>query len=309
MRDSLLSLRSLRSLPEAIRLRTPLASFSPRWGWILYTLVCCCLFVLLTFPTDLLVQRTVASATRGLPMRIQYSQGELTWWGACVFRDVAIENLSPGFPALKLVRLRVHPSLLGLLIGRSFPLTFSADLYEGTASGTIARGTEGLTIQLSVRRVALGSLPLPLPWGQGSIVGSLTGDGDFHGNFSDLRSLRGTFTLDLTGGALRGGATAGFPIPPLAAVQSHLRAALKAERLEIADLSLNADGVEAHLQGTVVLGTPLARSGLDLQLVAKTSGTLPSSLTMLLSFIPASPGMPGERRASITGALAAPIVR
>ena len=309
IRGSLFSLRLLRPIPEAGHLRAYLPAFSSRLGWILYTLACCCFFIVLTFPTDLLIQRTLAISTRGLPMRIRYLQGEFTWRGACVLRDVVIEGLTPNLPTLKVARLSVQPSLLGLLVGRFFPLAFSADLYDGTVSGTVVSASGRMNTQLAVRHLALGLLPLPPSWGRGGITGSLTGDGDFKGDFSDLLTLRGTLTLNLAGGSLRSGSIAGFPAPSLQAVQSGLHATLNAGRIEITDFSLSADGVEAHLQGAVVLGTPLARSGLDLQLTAKTMGTPPPSLTILLSLLPASPGVPGERRASISGALATPVVR
>jgi hypothetical protein len=46
-----------------------------------------------------------------------------------------------------------------------------------------------------------------------------------------------------------------------------------------------------------------------LQMTAKTLGTTSSPLTVLISLLPATPDASGVRRASISGSLAAPILR
>jgi type II secretion system protein N len=124
-----------------------------------------------------------------------------------------------------------------------------------------------------------------------------------------MHTLQGNFTISLTDGALRAGALNGFPIPALQAAQAHLRASLAAGRLEIAELELTADGVEASLQGVINLRTPIGRSGLELQLIAKSTGSPSPAVKTLLALLPASPSTPGERRASISGSLAAPVMR
>ncbi|MBI3801165.1 MAG: hypothetical protein HY268_29865, partial [Deltaproteobacteria bacterium] len=113
----------------------------------------------------------------------------------------------------------------------------------------------------------------------------------------------------LTNGVLRAGALNGFPLPALQTVQGHLRASLAAGRLEIAELEFSADGVEVSLQGGIILRTPVARSGLELQLTVNTRGSPPPALKTFLSLLPVSQGAAGERRASITGTFVAPVVR
>jgi len=166
-----------------------------------------------------------------------------------------------------------------------------------------------MSAQFALRHLALEQLVLPAPWGQGRVGGSVTADGDFLGNPADLSSLQGTFTVTLTDGVLRAGAVNGFPIPAVQTVRLQLRASLAAGRLEISELRLSADGVEASLRGGVTLRTPIARSGLDLQLTTSTTSSPPPALRTLLSLLPASQTIPGERRASIAGSLAAPVVR
>jgi len=282
---------------------------SARFGWVLYTLVCFGVFLFLTFPADILLQRVIVSATRGTPLRVRYTQGELSWRGAGVVRDVTIEQMDTNFPAFKLNRLTVQPSWLGLLFGRPLPLAFQAELYGGTISGTIDQSTDGLKTNLAVQRLNLALLPLPLPGKTGGLKGLLTGSGDVNGDLSQLFSLKGTLELNLSDGSLQAGALGKLPVPPFQSLNGKLRTVMRDGRLNISDLTLTGDGIETRVQGTVTLSTPWPRSGLDLQLTAKTIGSPPPPLVALLSLLPVSPNMPGERRATIGGSLAAPLMR
>jgi type II secretion system protein N len=290
-------------------LRRWLPAFARRFGWWLYTLVCFAAFLFLTFPLDILLQRAIATATQETPLRIRYAQGELTWRGTGIVHDVTIEQTEANLPALKLNRLTVQPSWLGLIFGRPFPLTFQANLYGGTIEGTVAQQTEGLKTHLTVQHLNLSLLPVLPPGKPGGLKGFLTGSADLSGDFSQLFTLKGVVTLNLSEGALQAGALGTVPVPSLQSVQGTLQTAIRDGRLNVSDLTLTGDGIEAHLQGTLTLTTPLPRSGLDLQLTTKTVGTPSPTLALLTSLLPASPNTPGERRATISGSFANPVMR
>src|SRR5262249_24196597 len=193
--------------------------------------------------------------------------------------------------------------------GRPWAVTFQAEGYNGTCEGTLRQVVGGLSAQFALRHLALEQLALPAPWGQGRISGRVTADGDFSGNPADLYSLQRTFLATLTDGVLRAAPVDGFPVPAGRAVQVGLRASRPAGGVEISELRFTADGVEASLRGGVTLRTPVARSGLDLQLTAVTTSSLPPAWKTLFSLLPGPQGPAGERRASIAGSVAAPVVR
>jgi type II secretion system protein N len=320
LQSALGSLRSLRpSWPATLsagvfgRLggfagRLPL--LSPRTGWLLYTAACFVFFVVLTFPAEVLLHRLIASVPREAGVHARYVEGNCAWLEGCILRDLTLEGPFLRGTTVQLSRLTLRPSLWGLFVGgQPWPLAFNTEGYNGTCSGTLRQVIGGMSTQFALRHLALEQLVLPTPWGQGRVGGSVTVDGDFSGNPADLYSLQGTVMATLTDGILRAGTLNGFPIPALQTVQIHLRASLAAGRLEISELRLSADGVEASLQGGVTLRTPMARSGLDLQLTTSTTSSPPPALGALLSLLPASQTIPGERRASISGSLAAPVVR
>jgi type II secretion system protein N len=314
------SLRSLRPLWAANsevdvfgrlgRLGGRLPVLSSRTSWLLYTLTCFVFFVVLTFPSGVLLQRLVTSVPRESGVRARYVEGDCTWLEGCVLRDLTLESPLFGGSAVQLSRLTLHPSWWGLVFGgQPWPLGFNADGYNGTFSGTMRQVVGGMSGQLALRHLALDQLLLPAPWGSGRIAGSMTADGDFLGNSADLYSLQGTLTVTLTDGVLRAGTVSGFPVPALQTVQAQLRASLAAGRLEISELQLSADGVEVSLQGGITLRTPITRSGLDLQLTTKFTGSPPPALKTILSLLPAFQTASGERRAVISGSLAAPVVQ
>jgi type II secretion system protein N len=294
-------------LEPAWRRWTP--SFSVRFGWGLYTAICFAIFLFLTLPADILLQRVIITTTRGTPLHVRYELGELTWSGAVVMRDMTIEQRETNLPALKVTRLVVRPSWLSLLFGQLFPLTFQADLYGGAINGMVEQGQKGCKVTLTAQHLNLALLPIPTTGQPGGLKGLLTGNGELSGDLSQIFSLQGALELNVSEGSLQAGALGKLPVPPLQSMHGNLRANIRDGRVNIADFTLAGDGVEVRTQGTLTLSTPLPYSGLELQLAAKTVGSPPPTLTALLSLLPASPHTPGERRAMISGSLAAPVMR
>lgn len=289
------------------RLRAQVSA-CPAWiGWFLYTVVCFGLFVVLTFPFDLLLQRVIVALNQDSPIRVRYAHGEWTWDQGWVLHDLVVQGPATSLATLRLSRLTLQPTLTGLLSNQPFPLTFSAEVFGGTVKGTLRRNASGFAAEFALHQLALDRWPFLVSWGQ--VAGHVSAEGRFQGNPADLTSVHGTVSVTLTNGALQAGTIARYPLPTLQTVHGHLRATLTGGRLEIADLELTADGVRASVHGGVVLRTPLTRSILDLQLTAQITGSPPRSLTALLSLLPAAAGTKDERRASITGFLAAPVVR
>lgn len=293
------------------RLPSRLFHVLARSGWVLYTLACFFLFLCLTFPSDLLLQRVVAALSTESAVRIRYATGDLRWWGGLEFNEVTLAAPASGVPSLHASRVIVTLPVSGVLRGSLSPLTFRAHLAGGTVDGVVRKDGERFGLRFEVHHLALERWSLPSSWEQGHVAGQVTADGELEGSWSSLPSLRGSLQATLSDGLLRTGSIPGVPIPAvqLQSLDARLRATLADGRVEIAELVLNTDGVEVTVQGTVVLRTPWERSGLDLQVATKVTGSPPPALTTLLSLLPTSPHSPYERRAVISGSVAAPLVR
>src|SRR5262249_18707025 len=120
---------------------------------------------------------------------------------------------------------------------------------------------------------------------------------------------QGNLIVSLVEGSLRPSTVGKAPLPAVQSAQASGRATVANGRVEVSELVVNADGIEARLQGTISLRTPLEWSALDLQLTTRTTGTPPSALASLVSLLPAVSGGQGERRGTITGTFAAPVMR
>lgn len=295
------------AVAESLRAQLRLPSRLTPFLWILYSLVSFVVFFLLTFPMELVLQRAIASIEQTASLRVRYKTGQWTWSRGWSLEDIAIDT--PATASVQLTRLTLQPSLIGLLYGQLFPLTLSARLYGGAAHGTLAQTGDMVDIRFTLDELALAQLPLPDPWSQGQFAGNLTLNGVLHGEGKDLNAWSGSLTATLTEGSVKAGKLAAFPIPAIQAMRAHAQTRLKNGQVEIADLTLETDGVTARLQGAIILRFPLKWSSLDVQLTTQTLGSPPPPLAMLVSLLPTVPGTAGERRATITGTFAAPVMR
>ena len=241
-------------------------------------------------------------------LRLRYSSGQWTWRQGWTLDDLSIQRATMVEP-LRFSSLALHPSFFGLLHGQPFPLTFSAQLYGGVASGTIQQEEERFALQFTLDHLALAQAPFPAQWGRERFSGNLALSGAVQGASVDPTSWSGSVLASLTDGAVKGGTVAKVSVPELRTAQAHAQAMLQNGRIEINSLTLEADGIAAQLQGTITLRQPLDRSVLDLRLTAHTVGSPPPQLAMLISLLPAVPGSSTERLATITGTFAAPVMR
>jgi type II secretion system protein N len=278
-----------------------------RLPWISYGLVSFVFFLLLTFPTDLLLRQVVASIEQTASLRIRYKTEQWTWGRGWILDDITLDKTAAA--PIQLARLTLRPALFRLLYGQPFPLTFTARLYGGDVQGTLQQTGSIFVIRFTLDQLSLAQWPFPDPWGPGRVSGNLTLNSVLQGERTDLNSWSGSLSATIAEGSLRAGNVGGFPIPALQTAQAQAQATLKDGRIEVSDFTLAADGVTAQLQGTITSRFPLEWSVLDLRLTTQTTGSPPPPLAMLVSLLPAVPGSQGERRAAITGTFAAPVMR
>ena len=314
----------LRSLPQLSLVHSAFArtvpwtaiervwSRLPQWkpvfgGWGLYTAVCFLVFLVTTFPSDMLIQRVVWSLTHETPTRVQYESGKLSWLGMLTFHGLEVEDLTlPKVAPIRFTTLALQPSLLGLLSGQPFPLDVQATLYGGTLSALVKGESEIAGARFDLRQLALERIPFPEPWGHGRLIGRLSTEGKFEGDVNQLHTLQGELGLEISDGELQAGTLNGFRLPALNDVSLRGEVSLTNSQLKLHALALNTSGAEAHLSGSITLRQPIERSLLHLQLVAEKTGSPPPALVTLIAMMPASKTSPDKRQMSIAGTLARP---
>lgn len=278
----------------------------PGWlGWSAYTLGCFVICVVWTFPTEVILDRAVVSLAHKTDVHVDYRYGNLAWPGQAVLHEVAVTSPSwLALPSLQLSRLAVRPSLVGLLHNSPVPLRLEVNGYGGEGWATIDQAADGMVLEFVLRQLELARLPLPA--GESPLSGQLTAEGTVEGELQDLLSLSGPVSIQLTDGAAPEIALQGMRLPSLKTLAAELRAELSQGQVVVQTARLRTDGVEAHLQGSIRLRTPLSRSRLELELQVKKTGTPPPVLASLISLLP---GSAAGGRTSITGVLGAPHIR
>ena len=284
----------------------------PGWlGWSGYTLGCFVIFLLWTFPTEVILGRVAVSLVHKAGVHVDYRHGTLAWPGQVVLREVVMTRpMWAAAPQLQFSQLAVHPSLLGLFRDPPLPLRLEATGYGGEGWAAIDQTADGLSVEFVLRHLALERLPLPTSRGDTPVSGRLTARGTLQGNlqdFADFATLNGSVLTQITDGVVPESTVEGIRLPALQTLAATLEAEFFQGRAVVHTGKLITDGVEAHVQGSITLRTPLAQSRLDLEFHVKKTGTPPAALASLISLLPDSAGSGG--RASITGVLGAPQVR
>lgn len=226
------------------------------------------LFLLLTFPYDVLARRIEVEAGRS---GAEVSIGSLgpAGFGGVRARDVKV-HFAPAageaLPDLHFDKLEVRPDLFALLLRRT-SFGFALAGYGGTARGHAALSNDpkqpGLSsLRLDARDIDLQTLPLK------ELAGvEASGKLQLKADLSTLvpaQTSGGTVTLALDGGAVTGGTVEGFPVPKtaLGRVDGNLVVEKGIARLE-RTMARGGD-IDADVDGNVSLRPLLTLSQADL---------------------------------------------
>lgn len=223
------------------------------------------LFLMLTFPYDVLARRIEIEAQRG---GIDLTLGSLGPAGLGVrARDVKLRFASAeASPEIKLDRMDVSPDLLALLLRRT-SFGFAAAGYGGTARGHIALSNDpkqpGLSaLRIDARDVDLATLPLKEMAGV-EVAGKLQLKADL-ASLVPAETAGGSLSLSVDGASFNGGTVQGFPIPKTAL--GHVDGSVAVEKgvARIEKTSARGGDLDADVDGTVNLRPLLSLSQADL---------------------------------------------
>ncbi len=226
-------------------------------------------FLLVTFPYDVLARRIEVEAQRGGADLTIGSLGP-AGIGSVRARDVKLRfTPAPGadaLPELHLERMDVSPDLLALILRRT-SFGFAAQGYGGTARGHIAMSNDpkqpGLrALRIDARDIDLAALPL-------KDMAGVAASGKLQLN-ADLKSLvpaetaSGSLSLSLDGAQVSGGTVQGFPVPKTAL--GHVDGSLTVEKgvARIEKTSARGGDLDADVDGNVSLRPLLSLSQADL---------------------------------------------
>ncbi|MCK6556704.1 type II secretion system protein GspN [Candidatus Binatia bacterium] len=279
------------------------------WLYVAYTAVLFVVFLLMTFPHDMIMRRAL-DVVGGGGDGIQFTGARFAWHRGYELDGIRIDGPDgASAPLLEVSRFWVRPSLRALLRGNPYAASLQADLYGGRAEGTIDYTAGTLAGDLSWQAVEIGRYrTITALLQEGQVAGRLSGHVDFESRGNSIEAVQAGGDIVIDGAALSGVKVEGFTVPDLALKQVRLKFALRGGRLEVTELVANGD---ANVQGSgqVVLRQPIQDSALNLRATILPTATTPEAVKTLISLIPRPPGSKPDAPLTVTGTLIRPRVR
>jgi type II secretion system protein N len=237
--------------------------------WPAGAVVAFLLFLVLTFPYDVVARRIEMEAQRaGAEVTIgSAGAGGLT---SLLARDVRVRVVPASggepWPELRFERAVFSPDLLALVLQRT-SFSFSLRGYGGTARGHVALSSDPRLPGVSSFRIETSDLDvaaLPLRDFAGITA---TGKLRVSANLPDLlpaEAAHGNLNVALEGGALTGGTVFGFSLPRTALGRVDGNVTLEKGVARVEKTSARGGDIDADLDGTVNLRPLLSLSQADL---------------------------------------------
>jgi type II secretion system protein N len=302
------------------RLRLPRPGLSLEWLgelggrrtilYLGYTAILFIVFLLLTFPHELLIRRMLSSAGQG-PVAVEFTDASFAWFHGYEIRGMRIESAGADgqTPYLECSHLWVRPALSALVRGNPYDLLLYADLYGGTAQGELLMNGRSVNGSMQWNDLDLGRYrTLTALFDEGQLAGRVSGYFNFESRGAKLEAGQATGALTLEGVALTGVKVSGFPVPDVHLRQTKLRFAVRGGRLEVQEFHATGDA-DVEGSGNVTLREPLQDSVLNLRATIQQSLATPDAVKTLVGLIPRAPGAKPDSPIMITGTLGRPHTR
>jgi len=209
-------------------------------------------------------------------------------------------------PYLECNRFFVRPAFAELVRGNPYALAISAELYGGTAQGTVNFKGGNLAGDVEWRDISLGRYrTLTTLLDEGQLAGRLSGQLGFEARGPNFSAGQATGDLSVEGLSMSAAKISGYTVPDAKLNQTKVKFKVGSGRFEIVDLNATGDvGIQGS--GQIVLRDPLSESTLNLRATFLPSLATPDALKGALMLIPRQPGAKPDAPVSITGPLSRP---
>jgi type II secretion system protein N len=301
------------------RLRLPQVRVSLDWMgslvgrttllYVGYTAVLFVVFLLLTFPHDLLVRAALSRVNNG-PVAVDFGAVNFAWFKGYELTGMRLRPQTDGQPPyLECSRVWARPLLSALVRGNPYGLALQADLYGGVARGEVKR-TDGQVVgniewqDLHVDRYRTLTALLD----EGQLAGRVSGQFAFELSGRDWNAGQGSGEISVDGVGLTSAKIGGVTVPDLHLQKTKLKFVVRNGRFEIQEFNASGD-LTVQGSGHIVLRDPVQESVLNLKATILPTPTTPDALKAALALIPRAAGTKPDAPVTLTGTLARPRVR
>ncbi len=275
-------------------------------GYATWTAAWFLIFLVLTFPHDLVVRHWTDEITARSGWRLRFEDAWFRPWSGYHLTQARL--IAPGKdlePWVAAEQVGARPWWTALLRGGVFPIFFSGGAYAGAFEGSV--DPSGI-LDLSWSDLQLSEYPRLTRLLEGTWVGNLSGEIHLGGK-GDFKNPDGRAHLGLSNASLTQAKAQGFTIPDLHFANGEADLEMKGNRIDIRSLKLSGSEVDAELHGQLFLsasGSPVLNAALTLRPIPGASGGL-EPLLVLLNHNQKPPG--GGYSFNLYGPLAALRVR
>lgn len=236
-------------------------------GYGAWTLGLFVLFLILTFPHEMVARRLAADLATRSGWTLEFDSLSIRLWEGYRFTNVRAHRAgTPGGP-LVVERLSLRPRWTDLLFHRHTTLIASGQAYGGNFGAEIGGNAAG-PIEIEIENVDLGQLATLRAFVEGDWAGKLSGHLRLE-NLRDLATLAGAGTFQLADASLTRANASGFTLPDLHFTRADTELAIEAGRMDFQRGSFTGPELEAEVRGQIQLRRPADRSLLNLKLMIR----------------------------------------
>lgn len=249
-------------------------------GYGLWFLVLFLLFLVVTFPHEVLARRLTADLATRSGWTVEFDSLKIRLFEGYRFTNVRAHRAGSPGGALALERLSLRPRWTDFLFHRHTTLVASGEAYGGEFSAEIGGRAEG-PIEIEIENVDLATVATLRSFVEGDWAGKLSGHLRLE-NLRDVATLSGGGAFQLADASLTRANASGFSIPELRFSRGDTEFAIEGGRIDFQRGSFAGPDLEAEVRGQVNLRRPADRSVLNLKIMLHPVPGAKSSLEPLL---------------------------
>jgi type II secretion system protein N len=279
--------------------------------YAVFTVAMFCVFLISTFPYDIVVGGAL-SALQSPNMVVDVKSAEFAWHRGLALNGVRFSSLAGGTaaPYLEMNTVWVRPVLTQLIQGNPYALSLQAELYGGTADGTLDVQGQTVAGTLNVNDASLERYrTLTSLLEEGQVAGRLSGEISFEAAGPSIENSHVNGEVRLENAGLDKAKIFGFGGLDIHFKEGRLKFGIQGGRMEIEQFNATGDELNVNASGTVTLREPLDASVLNLKATLLPGKEASDVIRALVAAIPKPQDAKPDAPVRISGTLAKPRYR
>ncbi len=230
-------------------------------SYITFFVVAFFVFLIMTFPGDIVKQRIVSEIQNSTPYKVDIQSADVSALLNVNLKGVKIYKSQNQF--LELDSLTIKPSLFSVF-SDSPKVPFNAKLQGGEIEGTVrlSKQNNGIQeIQATIKQVKVDSIPALISQdGEGGILINGVMDGELYVQFDPMP--KGEFSFEVEELNIDNLKVKGMKLPSLSNLKSRFNGNIEDNLTNIKELSVKGNGIDIQITGTAPILWEISKGGI-----------------------------------------------